>query len=336
MQERTMALPIEDVPELAPHAEALKALGYRSKEEVLGVARAAGPALSSYLNTDVAALLTRLESEAGAVAAAVPVRQPHPLGVLLDRIPTPRFAFSLPMAAAPATPLPSSVDLFPELPPPLDQGQRSTCVAFAALAAVEQRNSQDQVYQPMSEQFLYWNCKQHDGNSTLPGTFLAVAFPQLHSDGCCLDVTWPYNPQIVAGNESQDPPPSAAAADAAAHQIGAYNQLPPTSVTDIKSELANGHCVAFSIPVFNSWYLNSVVENTGDITNPPPGETVVGGHAMAMIGYQDSADPGLGGGRFLIRNSWLNWGSASNHGAGYGTIPYSYIDRFGKEAYSLA
>jgi C1A family cysteine protease len=101
--------------------------------------------------------------------------------------------------------------------------------------------------------------------------------------------------------------------------------------------LASGRCVAFSIPVFNSWYNhNPTVESTGDITNPLPGEGVVGGHAMAMIGYQDSPDPGLGGGRFLIRNSWPNWGTTSAHGVGYGTIPYSYIDRFGREAYALA
>jgi C1A family cysteine protease len=229
------------------------------------------------------------------------------------------------------------------LPLPLDQGKRSTCVAFAALAVVEHRDTQNNAYQSMSEQFLYWDCKQNDQIPNLPGTYLAVAFPRLKIDGCCLDATWPYNAQIAAGNESQDPPPPAAAPgapDVTAHRIAAFNQLSPTSVTDIKHELANGHCVAFSIPVFNSWYGNPVVESTGDIINPVPGEAVIGGHAMTMIGYQDSVDPnedpGLGGGHFLIRNSWANWGNTSSHGTGYGTIPYAYIARFGKEAYSLS
>jgi Papain family cysteine protease len=332
------SLRIEEVPELTAHVTALKALGYRSKEEVLGVARAAGPALSSYLGTDAASLLTALEPQGGA-PAAVTVHRRHPLGVQLDSIPAPKFAFSLPMAAVAPVALPPSVDLFVDMPPPLDQGDRSTCVAFAALAVVENRDTHANAYQQMSEQFLYWLCKQNDSIPTLPGTYLAVAFPQLQSYGCCLDATWNYVAQVVVGNESQGPPPATAAADAATHRISAFNQLSPTSVADIKRELANGHCVAFSIPVFNSWYLNPVVESTGDIMNPLPGETVVGGHAMAIFGYQDTAvpeaDPGLGGGHFLIRNSWSNWGGASAHGAGYGTIPYSYLARLGKEAYSL-
>jgi C1A family cysteine protease len=327
---------IEDVPEFAPHVTALKALGYHSKEEVLGVARAAAPDLLRYLGSNAAnaALLAQLAPPEMAAAPAA-VHALRPLGVVLDQIPPPQFAFSLPAAAAAAAPLPPSADLFAELPAPLDQGERSTCVAFAGLAVVEQAATRAGNYQPMSEQFLYWDCKQNDGIPTTPGTYVAVAFRVLASDGCCLDASWPYAPTLTA-SEDQGPPPPAAQPEAGTYQIGNFNSLPPTSVDDIRREIAAGHCVAFSIPVFNSWYNgNTVVESTGDITNPLPGEGVVGGHAMAIIGYEDSPEEGLGGGRFLIRNSWANWGSASRHGAGYGTIPYSYIDRFGREAYSL-
>jgi hypothetical protein len=325
---------LDQIPELKPHEAALRALGFQTKEQVLGVAQAAGDDLSRFLGANITELLANLLPSS--LEAETPT--PHPLGVALDLIPPPQFAFALPSVAAMAAaapPLPSSVDLFAQLSPPRDQGQRSTCVAFASLAVVEQRGMSTGNFQDMSEQFLYWNCKQNDGIPTLPGTYVGIAFRVLQSDGCCQEPLWLYDPNIIPGNEAQAPPPAGAQADAATRRITASKALPPTSVVDIKRELAGGRCVAFSIPVFNSWYLNPVVGSTGDISNPIPGETVVGGHAMAMIGYQDSADPGLGGGRFLIRNSWPNWGSASPHGTGYGTIPYSYIAWFGREAYSL-
>lgn len=58
---------------------------------------------------------------------------------------------------------------------------------------------------------------------------------------------------------------------------------------------------------------------------------------MSLVGYQDGeAEEAIGGGRFILRNSWGDaWGPSSPHGAGYGTIPYSYIVTFGREAYSI-
>jgi C1A family cysteine protease len=45
----------------------------------------------------------------------------------------------------------------------------------------------------------------------------------------------------------------------------------------------------------------------------------------------------VGGGRFIFRNSWgLDFAKSSiRFGAGYGSIPYSYVTTYGKEAYSI-
>jgi C1A family cysteine protease len=69
-----------------------------------------------------------------------------------------------------------------------------------------------------------------------------------------------------------------------------------------------------------------------------PSFVVLDGHAMCFVGYIDlPGNPGLGGGRFILRNSWgTSWGINSPYGAGYGTLPYRYIARFGAEAYSIA
>ncbi len=107
---------------------------------------------------------------------------------------------------------------------------------------------------------------------------------------------------------------------------------------DLKNELARRRCVAFDVPVFNSWYQNPEVTRTAHIALPIHGESAVGGHAMCLVGYEDMpGEEDLGGGRFYLRNSWGNaWATQSSLSvAGYGTIPYAYIARYGQEAYSI-
>jgi C1A family cysteine protease len=189
----------------------------------------------------------------------------------------------------------------------------------------------------MSEQFLYWNCKQNDGISNKEGTWITVAIELLKRDGVCAESVWPYNAAKLTGNESQGPPPANAATSAAQNKISSYLKLSPTSVDDIKFRLGNGWTVPFSIPVFNSWYKNPWVRYTGDLTMPVPGEGTVGGHAMCIVGYQDLPSyPEIGGGRFLIRNSWGDgWAPQSCYAPGYGTIPYAYISGYNREAFSI-
>ena len=225
-----------------------------------------------------------------------------------------------------------------QMPPVRDQGDRGTCVAHACLAVLEHYFGLQNKYQDMSEQFLYWNCKQTDGEPNAYGTWIGVAMPLLQRDGCCLESTWPYNPKVIAGNEGQGPPPAGAVAEALLFRVTTIHQIGATSIIDIKSELAHNCCVAFSVPVYNSWYLNDEVQRTGEIVNPIPNEGEVGGHAMCFVGYEDiPEEPDLGGGKFYLRNSWNSyWATESVLGsAGYGTIPYSYIARFGEEAYSI-
>jgi C1A family cysteine protease len=210
-------------------------------------------------------------------------------------------------------------------------------VAHAALSAYEHYLTVNGAYQDMSEQFLYWNCKQHDGIPNQEGTWLEIAIPLLHRDGVCLEATWNYNPTPIPANEGQGPPPTGARLEALSFRPAAYRQLAASSVGDIKAELAAGRCVAFSVPVYNVSFFNKNTIDTGDIIMPPPNTVVAGGHAMCFCGYEDiPANPGLGGGRFILRNSWNGtWGVNSPYGSGYGTIPYAYIAKFGMEAYSV-
>lgn len=304
-----MATSIDGISTLASHSVRLRALGYRSVEQVLGVARSAPDPLARYLGLnplDFALLVSSLGQHVPAAwhalaAQASEQRPVHRLGVRLD--------------------------LMPRRP--------NVAMAVSAIAAAVLAPKVD-----LSAQFAYWDCKQHDGYPEEEGTWIAVIMPLLQSDGCPRESVWPYVPSDIPGNESQGPAPVGAIAEAGQFRIPGFRQLAATSVQDIKAELAQGRPVAFSIPVFDSWYKdNPEVTSSGDITNPiPDEERPVGGHAMCMVGYEDDAgDPALGGGRFLIRNSWdSTWGTQSSTGSvGYGTIAYSYIARHGLEAFSV-
>lgn len=332
-----MSTAIKDIPELQPYVAALGALGYRNTDQLVGAGRGAAPQLATYLQmhqADLALLLNNLPQHPTPVGLGI---AHHRLGGRIDMVPL-RINVAMSMPTNVDRPLPQATNLIDTLRPVRHQMNRGTCVAQAATAIAEQywlRKNGTPV--DLSRQFLYWNCKRHDGIPQEEGTWISVAMPLLKDEGCPLEGIWPYNPNDVAGNEGQDPPPAGAIKSALEFAVHGFQQLSPTAVHDIKAVLASGRAVAFSIPVFNSWYLNSEVQRTGDIVNPIPTEVAIGGHAMCFVGYDDRpADFALGGGVFIVRNSWgQTWGTESIAGVGYGSIPYSYISRFGMEAFSI-
>jgi len=57
------------------------------------------------------------------------------------------------------------------------------------------------------------------------------------------------------------------------------------------------------------------VATTGIMPMPKKGEQVLGGHCVAMVGYDDSKQV------IICRNSWgADWGMA-----GYFTMPYAFL-----------
>jgi hypothetical protein len=331
----------------------LEVLGYTTVEDALGVMQAAGPELARVLGVTASDLDTVAGMIAGTAISPVSAaereaidRGAYQLGVDLDHIPStvaaPVLPVTIPAVAGfwEATP-PVQINLIGQMPAVKNQQNRSTCVAFASLAVLEHHHRLLGNQFSFSEQFVYWACKSHDGYAG-KGTWVSKAFERLKIDGVCLSASWPYNPDPVPGNESQEPTDrkelNPRIREAHGYRVTGYQQLAPTAVDDIKTVLRAGRCVAFSVPVYNSLMLNDAAKISGDIPNPVPGEIRVGGHAMCFVGYVDEPSTrGLGGGRFLIRNSWGSFfGATSQYGAGYGTISYAYISRLGAEAFALA
>jgi C1A family cysteine protease len=212
-----------------------------------------------------------------------------------------------------------------------NQGQRGTCVAHACSAVREYLTGPAGPAADFSEQHLYWNCKAHD---LLPGagTFIRVGMSRLQEDGVAGEADWPYNPNVIPGNEGHGPPPAGLEGRAAANKIQSYTTLAATSVPALRQALADGSPIAFAVPVYNSWF-SAPANTTGDIRLPLPGEKSAGGHAMCMVGYE--TDPDVpGGGFFLVRNSWgTGWAGQNPTAPGHARLPFAYIEKHGKSAY---
>ncbi len=228
--------------------------------------------------------------------------------------------------------LASSVNHIRQMNPIRNQHERGTCSAFAVTAANEYAFRMD-TGRPvdLSEQYLFYEAKAYE-NDSVCGAWVESAMEMVAQVGQCRETTWSYNPSLPCVQQYGEP--AGVDALAAAHR-NPYIRINPNNVYALKIALANGRVIPFSIPVFDSWYESEDTRLTGRITMPNPGEEESGGHAMALVGYQDDRDH-PGGGIFILRNSWgLNWGWDCPYGAGYGTIPYQYISDYIWEAFAF-
>ena len=242
---------------------------------------------------------------------------------------------------------PSRVNLISELPNPVrNQGDRGTCVPHSTLVAYEHYlATKTGTPVDLSEQFLFFACKRRDRipmPQAAEGTTMRAAVESLEEEGVCEENDWPYNPNNamdLAGNPGQGPPPAGAADAAAAFRPAEIIQVTATMVDEYKRVLASGRCASFAVPVYASSFRTQIPEvqvrfASGRIVLPIGNEAPIGGHAMCIVGYEDdpTAVPALGGGRFIIRNSYgTAFGALSPHGPGHGTIPYAYIAAAGRE-----
>jgi C1A family cysteine protease len=235
-------------------------------------------------------------------------------------------------AAFSAATLPPQVDLHDRFPPVRNQENRGTCVAHACIAAREYLLGAASTRGDLSEQFLYWACKERDGYEG-SGTWIYHGMDVLKELGVCVESVWPYNPDPLPGNEGQGPPPADARERALDYRIGSAEQLFARGVNGLRQHLADERAIAFAVPVFTYWFTEPV-RSTGDIRLPLSTDHVEGGHAMCMVGYQDDPDV-PGGGYFLVRNSWgtTTWGRDNAVAPGHARIPYAYMAEHGSSAH---
>ncbi len=226
----------------------------------------------------------------------------------------------------------NSVCPFHNLLPIKNQGNRGTCVAFSLTATNEYYHSKIRnTRHDLSEQHLYYEAKQLDGNN-ICGTTIGNAIKVISLRGQCREQFWAYRPTTDCNAHGTKP----ILADLDAVEFKSVClELNNRDIDIFKAAIISGGLISFSVPVFDSWFNSNEVNRTGRITMPLTGETAVGGHAMTIVGFQDDTTfPG--GGFFLLRNSWgLSWAKDSPYGQGFGIIPYKYVTDNCWEAFTL-
>lgn len=221
----------------------------------------------------------------------------------------------------PSGAIPTTLDLRSRLLPVKDQGGRGTCLAFATTAAHEMaRLTQVAEADDLAEEVLYWRCKQVDGDH-VPGTSFASASDALIRWGQPRESLWPYDPTRNDTDDTYQAPVEALDANAC---FRAQASPVVAAVDPIKALLLAGTPVMLGIRISLA-FMNP---NNGYIALPTPEEVIDEGHAVLIVGYQESEEKS---GAWLIRNSWgTDWGLD-----GYGYLPYDYLEAYGGETWAI-
>lgn len=214
--------------------------------------------------------------------------------------------------------LPSSVDLSPRMPPPGNQGQQNSCVAWASAYAVKSYQEQiernwgydspvgggkgEKVFSPA---FIYNQINRGQDK----GSYIKDAMNLFVQQGAA-----PWSAMPYTSKDYRAQPSAEARNIASRYRAKGYFQVRYDDLTRIKTELYKGNPLVFGMPIDDAFY-----KLRGSDVYDKQGGSVHGGHAMAIVGYDDSkTSPSGDVGAFKIINSWgTGWGDK-----GYGWISY--------------
>jgi hypothetical protein len=213
-------------------------------------------------------------------------------------------------------------------PPIRSQGSQGSCTCFAACYYWNTyTQAKDEGLNPSggnndyisSPAFMYplvnWGA---DG-----GAYTGYVMARLSDIGCC---SWTLKPYSSGDYTSW---PSEAAwinalnrRTSTPHSVNGYTQ---SGVDAVKQHLANGDLAVTDFTVYTNfyWYYPSNVTGISNGVYYYPDGSVVGGHAVALVGYDDNKayidhrDGQVHYGAFLVANSWgTGWGVYNSTGTG--------------------
>jgi C1A family cysteine protease len=218
------------------------------------------------------------------------------------------FSFRVPRRTAAA--LPSTADLRSGMPAVYDQGQLGSCTANAIGGAFEfDLLKQGETDFVTSRLFIYYNERAIERTvEEDSGAQLRDGMKTLAHQGVCPEPLWPYVISRFATRPARE-----CYTEGLRHRGIAYMRV-ERDVAQMRGCVAAGYPFVFGFTVYES-FESDAVARTGTIPMPEGDERTIGGHAMAVVGYDHPKR------RFIVRNSWgPEWGKR-----GYGTMPYAYF-----------
>ena len=215
-------------------------------------------------------------------------------------------------------------------PIPKSQGPYGTCAAWASaycgrtmVEAIKNNwtNQQQITERAFSPAFLFRLIKPED-STCRGGATLHHAFETMQSKGSiayasvavnCTPAVMPSQLETASQSRIKD-----------FMRIFDNDAATEIKIQAVKKSISEKKPVVFGMICPNSFF------SAKDVWNPSPSEEpdkILGGHAMCVVGYDDSKE----GGAFEVQNSWgRNWGNE-----GYTWIRYKDFARFTRYAYEF-
>lgn len=197
------------------------------------------------------------------------------------------------------------VDLRDQFGPVRDQGERPTCMAFAASDAHAAARPD---WKPLSCEYAYFHALNRDGGLPHEGATPRGMLETIREDGQPPESEWPYLKAVPSDIATWKPPAKAEPLFRRGSNCGKMN------CGEIKTQLDTGKPVLLTMCLSNAFF--SPDEDGLIAANEPPDPHRR--HAVIAVGHGEKAGQRV----FLIRNSWGdNWGIG-----GYAWVTYSYME----------
>lgn len=204
---------------------------------------------------------------------------------------------------APPRILPVRVDHREECTRVNDQGSEGSCTGHALAAAAELLYWRKLGRPPdLSERWAYEKARVHDEwpGTDYEGSSIRGAVKGWLKEGICDERHWPYRPGKPGA------PKAKAAENALTHPLAKYERC--LGLDNIRHAIHHRGVVLAGATIHQGWQ-----EAVGEEVIPfAPGKKALGGHAFALVGYDDRA------GHFWVKNSWgTDWGKDGFAGLTY-------------------
>ena len=179
----------------------------------------------------------------------------------------------------------------------LDQGQEGACTGFGCAAVINKLSALRGSGFSASARMLYEMAKRHDEwpGEDYAGSSCRGVIRGWKNMGVCAESLWPYD-AAKSGEIT-----IRRAIDARNTPLGAYYRLRP-DIVDYHAALNEVGALLVSANVHSGWCNPEIVSEDDDISRILPSYDYDGGHAFAIIGYNNYG--------FIVQNSWgPDWGT---------------------------